>query len=108
MVFTIKNKLSNYKFTAKNIVDSAYLIIRCYHVPFGEMRLNTYLKDTYGADLKSLGLWLLSQCVCYLDRDENVVVKFKTDKANEIAKVITYGKLGINGSKMLKQAFFRE
>lgn len=69
-----------------------------------EIILNNYLKTNYNITLKAACILITSNAKAYMD--ENMIIyKVIDKKLNDLAGLITYGNLEINGSDILKAAF---
>lgn len=89
------------------VYDAKTVVIRHKTTP-GEQKLNKYLIDSYGLDLKATCLYLISQCKLQKDKAKNIIVIFPKKKDDELAALVTYGNGEIKGSNLLKEAFFRD
>lgn len=107
MVFTIENNLANWEFTASDIFTNAKLKILNYKLAPSDKLLDNYLKTFHNVNLIEACIYLLSDCKIYRDKDNTLIVKFNTIKADKLAALITYGNRQVRGSKILSNAFGR-
>ena len=107
MFFTIENNLANWEFTAADIFANAKLKILNYKLTPADKLLDNYLKTFHHVNLIEACIYLLSDCKIYRDKDNTLIVKFNTTKADKLAALITYGNRQVRGSKILSNAFGR-
>lgn len=74
-----------------------------YRLDANEQILDQYLKTQFKIDLKTACLTVYNQSKIYTTPD-SVVLKFITKEANTLAKLITYGINGVNGSRIIRNA----
>ena len=86
------------------IFDAKTVILRHKTTP-GEYRLNNYLIEQYGLDLKAACLYLVTKAKFYKDLSNSLTILFPEEKDDKLA---TYGNQTIKGSNLLKYAFFRD
>lgn len=108
MLFTVRNNIANYSFMQYIILLDAKTIILSHNVTPGESKLNNYLLANYNADLRLTCLHLLKNCKMYKNLSNEIVIIFPKKEDNKLAELITYGNNEMQGSSLLKKAFFRE
>lgn len=69
-----------------------------------ERCLEKYLKQHFGIKLKSLCLLLLSNANIEYIAPDNIIITFKTNYFEQLARLITYGNGVFIGSDILKNA----
>lgn len=106
MTVTVKNPYGkNYlDLAAGKTLILARRRILYYKTGVNEVLLNKYFIEKYKMSLKKLCLVLLKDCNI-MNNGEDIIVKFKTNKMNNIADFITFGNGKIKGSKILLYAF---
>ena len=107
MQFTIRNKAANWAFMKLEVIMNAKTIIIDHNITHREYRLNQYLMNTYGVDLKATCLHLLNSCKMYRNKANELTILFPKKEDDKLAALITYGNGSIPGSNLLKEAFFR-
>lgn len=105
MFFTIKNPryLSIDQLRTSVLLD-AYFLISNYSMHASDLALEQYIKLQYKTTLKDLCIKLLLNLTFYTDNEGNLVLIFKNPKADQLARLITYGNGAIPGSKILQLA----
>ena len=106
MFFKINNKryLSVEQLRTSALLDAYYIIA---NYPFGasEILLDQYLQQQYNISLKDMCIKLLLNLTFYKDETNGLVLIFKDQQYDQIARLITYGNGAIPGSQILKTAF---
>lgn len=108
MIFSIKNDIANWEFTTTRLFNSARAKILFYNFNTTDKLLDKYLKHNLNIDLRTACIYLLTNCKMYKDKDNTIIVKFITKKADLLAALITYGNRQVKGSKILSIAFGRK
>jgi len=108
MQFIIKNTFANKNWFSWRILKDARTVILFHKLKASEQKLNEYLKANYNLDLKLACIHLIQHCKIYKDLDQNIIILFPVKKDDKLASLITYGNNEVNGSDILKQAFFRK
>lgn len=105
MFFTVTNKkyLSQEQLRINTLID-AYFIIQNYPLHASELILDQFIQKQYNVSLKNLCIKLLLSLTPYKDDSQNIILLFKNQKDDALARLITYGNGAIPGSKILKIA----
>lgn len=105
MLFTIKNKskLSIERLRANTLLN-AYFIIKNYPLHASDMALDNFIQQQYKTTLKNMCINLLLNLTFYEDVDKNLVLLFKDQKHDKLARLITYGNGALPGSRILQLA----
>ena len=105
MLFTIKN---NYNMSIDhlrtNTMIDAYYIIEKYPMHASDLILDNYIRQQYKTSLKNLCIKLLLSLTFHVDNRGNLILLFKDQKHDKIARLITYGNGVIPGSRILQIA----
>ena len=105
MFFTVeKNKYLTYEQLRTNTLLDAYYIISKYPLHSSELLLDSYIQQQYKTSLKNMCIKLLLNLTYHKDKDGNLVLIFKNQEYDKIARIITYGTGVIPGSMILKTA----
>ncbi len=105
MFFTIKNsKYMSNEYLRTSTLLKAYYIIKKYPMSAAEMLLDQYLQQQYKTSLKDMCIKLLLRLTYYEDESRNLIMLFKDQKHDQLARLITYGNGAIPGSKILQIA----
>ena len=107
MYFSIENKNANFTFIAAKIFSTARAKILAYQLTTTDKLLDKYLRSEFKIGLRSACLYLLLNCKFYRDKDNTILIKFISTKANNLASLITYGNRQVKGSVILNNAFGR-
>lgn len=105
MLFTISN--NNYLSAEQQRVNTlldAYYIIKNYPMHAGDLVLDQYIQQQYNISLKNMCIKLLLNLTFYKDNNGNLVLLFKDNRLDKLARLITYGNGTIQGSKILQIA----
>ena len=105
MLFTISN--NNYLSAEQQRVNTlldAYYIIKNYPMHAGDLVLDQYIQQQYNLSLKNMCIKLLLNLTFYKDNNGNLVLLFKDNRLDKLARLITYGNGTIQGSKILQIA----
>ena len=108
MFFSITSKIANWEFTNTRVFNNARAKILFYKFNTTDKLLDSYLKQHIKLDLRSACIYLLTNCRMYKDKDNTIIVKFNTQKADNLAALITYGNSEVKGSQILSSAFGRK
>jgi hypothetical protein len=105
MFFIVKNKQfkSPEQLRANTMLD-AYFIIKNYPMHASDLILDQYIQQQYDTSLKNMCIKLLLSLTFHKDSDGNLILLFKDQKYEKIARLITYGNGAIPGSRILKIA----
>ena len=105
MLFIIKNKyyVSTEQLRANTLLN-AYFIIKNYPLHASDMALDTFIQQQYKTTLKNMCINLLLNLTFYEDVDKNLVLLFKDQKHDKLARLITYGNGALPGSRILQLA----
>lgn len=79
-------------------------LISLYPMRGTEVILNNYLVENYKLTLKNACFLLLTNLQISTGEDNEIVMFFKEDKYDKLARIITYGIDNISGSQILKTA----
>lgn len=105
MFFSINNKryLSTEQLRANTLLD-AYFIIKNYPMQATDLVLDNYIQQQYNVTLKDMCIKLLLSLTLCKDQEDNLILLFKDQKYDKIARLITYGNIAVPGSKILQIA----
>ena len=105
MFFTIKNKkyLSTDQLRTDALIN-AYFIIKNYPLRASELTLDRYIQQQYDTSLKDLCIKLLLNLTFHKDNEGNLILLFKNQKYDGLARLVTYGNGALPGSRILKIA----
>ena len=105
MLFIIKNKyyVSTEQLRANTLLN-AYFIIKNYPLHASDMALDNFIQQQYKTTLKNMCINLLLNLTFYEDVDKNLVLLFKDQKHDKLARLITYGNGALPGSRILQLA----
>lgn len=107
MFFSIENEIANFEFAPARVFNAARAKILFYKLTPTDKLLDQYLVTNYKVNLRGACMYLLVNCKIYRDKDNIILVKFNTAKADKLASLITYGNRQIRGSEILNIAFGR-
>lgn len=108
MFFTIPSPIIN-KYKNNNwILRGAKLSVSLYHITPAQLKLNSYLWDHYGLNIRAASLLVIANCKLLKNSCNEVIVIFPTKKIDQLASLITYGNGKIQGCNILKEAFLRK
>ena len=77
-------------------------LISLYPMRGTEVILNNYLVENYKLTLKNACLLLLAKLHFSTGEENEIILFFKEDKYDKLARIITYGIDNISGSQILK------
>ena len=105
MFYTIKtdNKKPVSIVKLKTLVRARSLI-SLYPMRGTELILNSYLVENYKITLKNLCLLLLANLYFSTGEENEIIMFFKDEKYDKLARIVTYGINDISGSQILKTA----
>lgn len=105
MFFVISNKkyLSAEQLRADTLM-SAYFIIKNYPLKASELVLDRYIQQQHKITLKDLCIKLLLNLTYHKNNEGDLVLLFKNQKYDELARLVTYGNGALPGSRILKIA----
>jgi hypothetical protein len=107
MYFSIETNLANFGFTSTKFFNVARKKILFYQLTASDKLLDQYLSTNFKMTLRGACLYLLLNCKFYKDKDNTIVIKFISTKADSLASLITYGNRQVKGSPILSTAFGR-
>lgn len=107
MFFSIENEIANFEFAPARVFNAARAKILFYKLTPTDKLLDQYLIENYKVNLRGACMYLLVNCKIYRDKDNVILVKFNTKKADNLAALITYGNRQVRGSNILNIAFSR-
>ena len=70
-----------------------------------EVALNRYFTSKFKQPFKRVCLMVLSNCLISIDKNNEITITFKTQKADQLAELITFGNGLIMGCDILTNAF---
>ena len=108
MVFTIRSNAAGWFWTTWQIIYDAKTVIIRHRITPGEQKLNKYLIDSYGLDLKAACLYLLANGKVQKNKDKDIIFLFPKKSDDRLAALITYGNGELKGCNLLKDALFRD
>ncbi len=79
-------------------------LISLYPMRGTEVILNNYLVENYKITLKNLCFLLLANLQFSTGEENEIIMFFKDEKYDKLARIITYGINNISGSQILKTA----
>ena len=79
-------------------------LISLYPMRGTEVILNNYLVENYKITLKNLCFLLLANLQFSTGEENEIIMFFKDEKYDKLARIITYGIGNISGSQILKTA----
>jgi hypothetical protein len=105
MLFSIKNtrRASAEQLRSSTLLD-AYFIIQSYSLLATDMPMNNFIQQQYGVSLKNMCINLLLNLTFHEDNAGNLILLFRDQKHDAIARLITYGNGAIPGCRILKVA----
>lgn len=95
--------MSTEQLRASTLLD-AYYIIKNYPMHASDLVLDQYIQQRYDTSLKNMCVKLLLSLTFHKDDTGNLVLLFKDQKLDKIARLITYGNGAVPGSRILKIA----
>lgn len=105
MFFIIKNDNKTPVSIVKlKIILRARSLISLYPMRGTEVILNNYLIENYKLTLKNACFLLLANLQLSAGEENEIVIFFKNDTYEKLARIITYGIDSISGSQILKVA----
>ena len=107
MFFSIENELANFEFESARLFSAARAKILLYQLTATDKLLDEYLIANFKVNLRGACLYLLLNCKLYRDKDNTIIIKFNSTKADKLASLITYGNRELRGSNILNIAFGR-
>lgn len=105
MFFTIASPIANKYKNNCWILQGAKLSVSLYHITPAQLKLNSYLWDNYGLNIRTASMLVLSQCKLQKNYSNEVIVTFPQKKIDKLASLITYGNGKIQGCPILQEAF---
>ena len=108
MFFTIASPIINSRETNAWVLQGAKLSISLYKITPAQLKLNSYLWENYGLNIRAASLLVLANCKLLKNSSNEIVVTFPSKKIDQLASVITYGTGKIQGCSILKEAFLRD
>lgn len=78
-----------------------------YNLSPGELQLDNYLRQKYNIGLKQACYKLIQESKRVATQD-SIIIKFKDEDSDKLARIITYGNGIIKGSLILKNLFNRK
>ena len=69
-----------------------------------DIAIDQLIQHKYGTSLKNMCIKLLLSLTFYADKTGNLILLFKDQKYDKIARLITYGNGALPGSKILQVA----
>lgn len=105
MFFIIKNKryLSSTHLKSEVLIK-AYYLLKQYKLGAQELAIDRLIQQQYGLTLKDMCVQLLFDLSFYKNNKGDLILMFKSQKSNKIARLITYGNGAIPGSRILQLA----
>lgn len=105
MFFSIKNKryLSIEQLRTSTLLK-AYYVVQKYPLHATDTLMDQFISQQYNTSLKNMCIKLLLNLSFYEDESGNLILMFKDQKYDKIARLITYGNGAIPGSRILKTA----
>jgi hypothetical protein len=105
MFFTIENKryMSPEQLHTSTLLR-AYYVIQKYPLHAADLILDSYIQQQYDITLKNMCIKLLLNLTFYKNDSGDIILLFKNEKYDKIARLITYGNGAIPGSRILKTA----
>lgn len=105
MFFSIKtDKKTPHSIIKLKALLRARSLISLYPMRCTEIILNDYLLENYKLSLKNTCFLLLANMHISTGDDNEIIMFFKEDKYDKLARIITYGIDNISGSQILKAA----
>lgn len=105
MFFSISNNhFQSAEYLRVNTLLDAYFLIENYPMHAADLLMDRYIQQQYDTTLKNMCIKLLLNLTVHKDDEGNLVLLFKDQKYDKIARLITYGNGAIPGSKILKAA----
>lgn len=105
MFFTIKSPIANKHKNNCWVLQGAKLSVSLYHITPAQLKLNTYLWNNYGLNIRTAGMLVLSHCKLQKNYSNEIVVTFPQKKIDDLASLLTYGNGKIQGCSILQKAF---
>jgi hypothetical protein len=105
MLFTINNKhYRSIEQLRTNTLLNAYYIIKNYPMHASDLLLDQFIQQQYDTSLKNMCIKLLLNLTFHKNEAGDLILLFKDQKYDKIARLITYGNGAIPGSQILKIA----
>jgi hypothetical protein len=105
MFFTIENKrYTSIEYLRTNTLLDAYYAVQNYPLKASDLLMDRYIQQQYKTSLKNLCIKLLLNLTFHEDDAGNLVLLFKDQTYDKLARLITYGNGAIPGSNILKIA----
>ena len=82
----------------------AYFVIKNYPMYASDIILDDYIQQQYKTTLKDMCIKLLLSLSFHKSETGNLILVFKDQKYDKIARLITYGNGAIPGSRILQMA----
>lgn len=108
MFFKITSPIINSRDTNAWILYAAQLSVNMYKTTPAQRKLNSYLWENYGLNIRAASLLVIANCKLLKNNCNEVIVIFPSKKIDKLASLITYGNGKIHGCNILKEAFLRE
>lgn len=105
MFLTVASPVINKHKTNYWILQGARLSINFYKITPAQFKLNSYLLDKYGLNIKSASLLVLAHCRLLKNYNNEIIVVFLSKDIDKLASLITYGNGKIQGCPILQEAF---
>jgi hypothetical protein len=105
VLFIIKNSqyLSIEQLRTDTLLN-AYYIIKNYPMHASDLALDQFIQQQYDTSLKNMCIKLLLSLIFHKNDAGDLVLLFKDQRYDKIARLITYGNGAIPGSQILKIA----
>ena len=106
MFFTVNNKryLSTEQLRTSTLMK-AYYIIQKYPLYASDLLIDNFIQQQYGTTLKDMCIKLLLNLTFHKNDSGDLILVFKNQEYDKIARLITYGNGAIPGSAILTTAF---
>lgn len=109
MLFTIKNnRYQSIEHLRTNTLLNAYYVIKSYSLHASEIVLDRFIQQQYKTTLKDMSIKLLLSLTFYQNSDGDLVLLFKDQRYDKIARLITYGNGAVHGSRILQIALNKQ
>ena len=105
MFFKVNNKryLSTEQLRTDTLLN-AYFLIQNYSLHASDLAIDQFLQQQYKTTLKNMCIKLLLSLTFYKDSEGNLILLFKDQKYDKLARLITFGNGAIPGSHILQTA----
>ena len=105
MFFTVASPIINKYKSNHWILQGARLSVSLYHITPAQLKLNSYLWENYGLNIRSASMLILANCRLLKNNSNEIIVVFPSKKIDKLASLITYGNGKIQGCSVLQEAF---